>query len=68
MYEWVLIERAKDNLEFQYNLDADRFKNEVKPLCRVAFSNTLIVFYGIPLLIDIIFFAKEIIPNCYCSY
>lgn len=50
MYEWVLVERKKDNIEYQYDLNPRRFQNEVDSLFSVMKSNTLRVFYGIPCL------------------
>ncbi len=51
MYEWVLAERKKDNLDSQYDLNPHRFKGDVKLFCKIMFSKTLRIFYGVPLLI-----------------
>lgn len=51
MYEWVLAERKKGSEAYQYDLNPHRFDNDVESLCRVMFSITLRVYYGIPLLI-----------------
>ena len=51
MYEWVLRERPKNNVEYLYDLNPHRFEKGVDGFCKVMFSKTLCVFYGIPLLI-----------------
>lgn len=51
MYEWVLIERKKDNEAFLYDLNPHRFDAEVGPHFKVMFSLTLRYFYGIPFLL-----------------
>lgn len=48
MYEWVLKERKEGRIDFQYDLGPSRFKSQVETHCRVMFSKTLGVFYGIP--------------------
>ena len=68
MYERVLKDRKSDNYEFQYDLNPKRFEKEVDTLCKVMFSKTLRVFYGIPLivvLVVILFEAKDIICSCF---
>jgi len=70
MYEWVLKERKEGRTDFQYDLETSRFKNQVDTHCRVMFSTTLKVFYGIPLLVVllvILYEAKDAICNFICG-
>lgn len=70
MYEWVLKERKEGRMDFQYDLEPSRFKNQVDTHCRVMFSKTLRVFYGIPLLVVllvILYEAKDAICNFICG-
>ncbi len=70
MYEWVLKERKEGRTDFQYDLEPSRFKNQVDTHCRVMFSTTLKVFYGIPLLVVllvILYEAKDAICNFICG-
>lgn len=70
MYEWVLKERKEGRTDFQYDLEPSRFKNQVDTHCRVMFSKTLRVFYGIPLLVVllvILYEAKDAICNFICG-
>lgn len=70
MYEWVLKERKEGRMDFQYDLEPGRFKSQVETHCRVMFSKTLRVFYGIPLfvvLLVIIYEAKDTICHFFCG-
>lgn len=70
MYEWVLKERKEGRMDFQYDLDPSRFKNQVETHCCVMFSKTLRVFYGIPLLVVlfvILYNSRDIICCCFCG-
>ncbi|MBQ6962725.1 MAG: hypothetical protein IJP79_03310 [Paludibacteraceae bacterium] len=70
MYEWVLKERKEGRTDFQYDLEPSRFKNQVDTHCRVMFSKTLRVFYGIPLLVVlfvILYNSRDIICCCFCG-
>lgn len=51
MYEWVLQSRPKNNLEYLYDLNPHRFKEQVDSRAKVMWSITLRVFYGTPALI-----------------
>lgn len=71
MYEWVLKERKEGRMDFQYDLEPKRFKEEVKSHFCIMFSTTLGVFYGIPslvVLLVIIYEAKDIICHLFCGY
>lgn len=61
MYEWVLTARKEENLEYQYDLNPNRFKDKVESQCRVMFSKTLRVFYGIPLSVVLIVSLYQIV-------
>ena len=70
MYEWVLQARKNENFELRYDLNPRRFEKEVESQCRVMFSTTLSVFYGIPslvVLLVIIYEAKDMICHCFCG-
>lgn len=67
MYEWVLIERKNGNLDFQYDLNPNRFKKEVPSFCEVMFSKTLFVFYGVPFII-FLFIALFDVKDVFCGY
>lgn len=70
MYEWVLLTRKEGNTEYQYDLNPSRFKDKVESHCRVMFSKTLRIFYGIPLLVVlfvILYESKDMICNCFCG-
>ena len=61
MYEWVLTARKEEYLEYQYDLNPNRFKDKVESQCRVMFSKTLRVFYGIPLSVVLIVSLYQIV-------
>lgn len=70
MYDWVLKERKEGNTEYLYDLNPNRFKDNVESHCRVMFSKTLRIFYGIPLLVVlfvILYETKDIICKCICG-
>ncbi len=70
MYDWVLKVRKEGNTEYQYDLNPSRFKDKVASHCRVMFSKTLRIFYGIPLLVVllvILYESKDMICNCFCG-
>lgn len=70
MYEWVLLTRKEGNTEYQYDLNPSGFKDKVESHCRVMFSKTLRIFYGIPLLVVlfvILYESKDMICNCFCG-
>ena len=66
MYNWVLEERKKDNLEYQYDLNPIRFKKCVESHFHVMFSQTLSIFYGIPLLVVLIVIIYELVQYIIC--
>jgi hypothetical protein len=70
LYEWVLEERKKGNVEYQYDLNPHRFNNAVESCCRIMFSKTLSVFYGIPtlvVLLVILYHLKDLLCQCFCG-
>lgn len=69
MYEWVLKERKEGNAEYQYDLNPHRFNSAVESCCRILFSKTLKVFYGIPtlvVLLVILYYLKDLLCPCLC--
>ncbi len=50
LYEWV-IENRKNTDDFLYSLNYERFKSDVNSIGKIMFSNTLIPFYGLTLLV-----------------
>jgi len=70
LYEWVLEERKKGNVEYQYDLNPHRFKKDVESCCGIMFSKTLRVFYGIPtlvVLLVILYHLKDLLCQCFCG-
>lgn len=70
MYDWVLKVRKEGYTEYQYDLNPNRFKDKVESHCRVMFSKTLRIFYGIPLLVVlfvILYESKDIICKFICG-
>lgn len=61
LYEWVIEERPKGNIEHLYRLDITDFKDEVEKTRELMFKNTLRAFYlplSIVVIIFIIFMSK----------
>ncbi|MDB4497739.1 hypothetical protein N9251_00185 [Gammaproteobacteria bacterium] len=46
MYKWVLENRKKDNLEYQYDLNSSRFNKQVGGVLRNMFVLKLFLFYA----------------------
>lgn len=61
LYEWVLSNRNSSD-KFLYSLNYSRFKNDVNPIWRIMFSNTLLPFYGLSLIILVCIISY----NIYC--
>lgn len=64
LYQWVLTERAKNNLSHQYDLDTDRFNAKVKSAFRLMLSRSLLWFYLVPAILATVvgvskFMARE---------
>ena len=61
IYEWVIVERPKENSDFMFDLNPHRFiplrdTNDKKiTIWSVMFSKTLIPFYGIPVLLVVLY-------------
>jgi len=51
LYNWVVENRTKGNMEFLYDLDYTRFKDQVKSNFQLMLSSTLSIFYGLSYLI-----------------
>jgi hypothetical protein len=54
MYKWVLEKRKNDDSTFLYDLNPNRFKDEVGSIRKVMMSVTLKCFYGIPTLLTLV--------------
>ena len=70
MYEWVLKERKGGNMDYQYDLNPYRFNEDTESYCKVMFSTTLKVFYGIPtlvVLLMIMYCLKNLLCSCLCG-
>lgn len=65
LYEWMIRERKIGNMEFQYDLNPQRFRNDVDKLRKTMMSKTLCLFYAIPIMSMIVLAViKMIVPNC----
>jgi hypothetical protein len=53
LYEWVITNRPSSN-EYLYSLDFTRFKKDVNNIFKIMFSQTLLPFYGLVLLLLIV--------------
>jgi len=60
MYEWVLSSRPKNDFSQLYDLNPQRFKDQVGSKCAVMWSITLRVFYGIPILVVVTIIVYQI--------
>lgn len=59
LYEWVIIERSKGNIDYLYDLNAPkRFHSKTKSVLKTMFSSTLIVFYFLPLVLLLAMITK----------
>lgn len=53
MYEWVIENRRKGNEQYLYDLNPKRFEEKVQGVLRIMFTQTLVCFYLIPILINV---------------
>lgn len=53
LYEWVINNRLTSD-EYLYSLDYTRFKKDVNNVLQIMFSQTLLPFYGIALMLLIV--------------
>jgi hypothetical protein len=67
MYEWVLDARSKEDYTHLYELNPHRFEEQVDSRCKIMWSVTLRVFYGIPFLIIAAIIFYQISKNCVCK-
>lgn len=63
LYVWVIENRIKNNNEFLYDLNPQRFENDVNSIIKILFSTTLLFFYGIPFLGILITFVVSFIAG-----
>jgi hypothetical protein len=61
MYEWVLGKRSKDDITFLYDLNPNRFNDDVDSIRKVMMSTTLKWFYGIPVLLTLVVIITRIV-------
>jgi len=61
MYEWVLEKRGKNDSAFLYDLNPNRFKDNVDSIGKVMMSTTLKWFYGIPVLLTMVVIITRIV-------
>lgn len=62
LYNWIIIERLKNNTEKLYDLNTKRFEEKVDGIFDIMFSKTLRLFYGIPFIISIIILIYNVTP------
>lgn len=55
LYQWVIGNRPKGNVEYLYDLNAYRFKHDVENFLCVFFSKSLLMFY-MGILLSVLFF------------
>ena len=67
MYEWVLDARHKEDYSHLYDLNPHRFKEQVDSRCKIMWSVTLRVFYGIPFIIVVAIIVYQISKSCFCK-
>lgn len=67
LYKWVIVSRKLGRMDYQFDLNPERFANEVECWLRTMFSCTLLVFYGIPILVVIILSTYNILITFLCS-
>lgn len=60
MYEWVLVTRAKNDITNLYDLNPQRFRDQVDSRGKVMRSITLRVFYGMPLFVVFVILTLQI--------
>jgi hypothetical protein len=54
LYEWVINNRLKTE-EYLFDMDADRFKEQIQSKIRIMFSMTLGWFYGVIVILIVIY-------------
>jgi hypothetical protein len=55
LYKWVLDKRSINSHEYLYDLNPDRFRDNVSNIFKIMFSLTLGVFYGFQIFCIILF-------------
>lgn len=58
LYEWIICHRLSI-IDFTYDLNPHRFKKDVPCEIKIMFSQTLLIFYGIPSLVLIVTFVTN---------
>lgn len=71
MYSWILQERPKGNRLLLYELNFKEYESKANltraSMCKVAFSDTLKYFYGIPALISALYLIVQLIQIGPCQ-
>jgi len=67
MYEWVLDARHKEDYSHLYDLNPHRFKEQIDSICKIMWSVTLRIFYGIPFIIVVAIIIYQILKSCFCK-
>jgi hypothetical protein len=62
LYEWVIEHRATSD-EYLLDMDAGRLSNQVDSTARIMFSTTLGIFYGVILVVVIVFAATTLLAK-----
>lgn len=63
LYNWIIVERPKNNKDKLYNLNAKRFEEKVDSIVDIMLSKTLVLFYGMPFIISIIILIYNLRPT-----
>ena len=71
MYSWILQERPKGNRLLLYELNFKEYESKANligtSMRKVAFSDTLKYFYGIPTVISALYLIVQLIQICRCQ-
>lgn len=60
MYDWVLDKRSNNDFSHLYELDPNRFKENVDSKVKIMLSLSLVIFYGVPFIIIIAIFIIKL--------
>lgn len=60
MYDWVLDKRSNNDFSHLYELDPNRFRENVDSKVKIMLSLSLVIFYGVPFIIIIAIFIIKL--------
>lgn len=60
MYDWALDKRSHNDFSHLYELDPNRFRDDVDSKVKIMLSLSLVSFYGVPFIIIIAIFIMEL--------